>query len=190
MNNNRPLNLFKWKSCSGFTMVETVVSLAILSLAVLFVTTNMMPVFATHTFKGQVQSFISTMQKASNAAARGDNRYEVIIDLTEQKYILRQIKTLDLENVSEDEIIETRNFGKNCRADYVIFDDLVSTHDDLQIAKFRAGKAGWQYGGKIVFYDQGGRIYSVLVSRLNRIVELKNGDVPIPLPKYDNELPY
>jgi len=190
MNINRPCNLFIWKNRSGFTMVETVVSLAILSLAVLFVTTNMMPVFATHTFKGQVQNFISTMQRASNAAARGDNRYEVIIDISEQKYTLRQIKSLDLYNVSEDEIIETRNFGKSCRADYVIFDDLVQTDADLQIAKFRAGKAGWQYGGKIVLYDQGGRIYSVMVSRLNRIVELKKGDVQVPLPHYDNELPF
>ena len=83
--------------------------------------------------------------------------------------------------------IEQSNFGKNCRADYVIFDDLVSTDQEHQIAKFRAGHAGWQYGGKIVLLDRSGRPYSVIVSRISRIIELKNGDVEIALPKYDDE---
>jgi hypothetical protein len=171
-------------------MVETVVVLVILSLSLMIAQAALLPLFTVHTFKGQAQTFISTLQRAANAAARSDNRYEVIIDLIEQKYTLRHIQTVDLENVLDEEIIETRNFGKNCRADYVIFDDLAQTDEEHQIAKFRAGRAGWQYGGKIVLFDSGGKPYSVIISRIGRIIELKDGDVEIALPQYDSEMSF
>jgi type II secretory pathway pseudopilin PulG len=178
------------RSRGAFTLAETVVVLVILAVSTLFVQMSVLPLFTRNTFKAQAQKFISTLQRASDSAARRDKRYEVIINLIEQKYILRQITSPDIEQVLDDEIIEQNNFGKNCRVDYVIFDDLVSTDPEHQIAKFRAGHAGWQYGGKIVLLDQTGRPYSVIVSRISRIIELKNGDVELLLPKYDNELPF
>jgi prepilin-type N-terminal cleavage/methylation domain-containing protein len=174
----------------GFTLTETIVVIAILAFSMLLVQTSVMPLYSKSTFRGQVQKFISTLQRASNAASRSNKRYEVIIDLIEQKYILRQISTTDVEDVLDEEILEQNNFGKNCRADYVIFDDLVSTDQQHQTAKFRAGHAGWQYGGKIVLFDGRGQPYSVIVSRISRIIELKNGDVEILLPKYNEEMPF
>ena len=172
----------------SFSMVETVVVLVVLSLAMMVAQTAVLPIFTAHTFKGQARTFVSTLQRAANAAARSDKRYEVIIDLIEQKYILRQIQTLDLENVLDEEIIEERHFGKNCRVYGVIFDDLVRTDEEHQIAKFRVGKAGWQYGGKVVLEDKGGKYHSVIISRISRIIELKEGDVDIALPKYEFEM--
>ena len=191
MNRNESNNLIgKLRSCGAFTLTETVVVLVVLAFSTLLVQISVLPLFSRNSFKARAQQFVSTLQRASNAAARGDKRFEVIIDLIEQKYILRQITSPDITQVLDEEIIEQNNFGKNCRVDYVIFDDLVSTDQEHQIAKFRAGHAGWQYSGKIVLLDQVGRPYSVIVSRISRIVELKNGDVELLLPKYDNELPF
>ena len=180
----------RFRTCGAFTLTETVVVLAVIALLTLLVQVSVLPIFSKSTFKSQVQKFISTLQRASSAAARSDKRYEVIIDLIEQKYILRQITSPDIENVLDEEIIEQSSFGKNCRADYVIFDDLVSTDPEHQIAKFRAGHAGWQYGGKIVVFDSRGQPYSVIVSRISRIIELKSGDVELLLPKYNEEMPF
>lgn len=186
MNKTKSKNLIgDLRSCGAFTIAETVVVLVILAVSTLFVQISVLPLFTGNTFKSQAQKFISTLQRASSAAARRDKRYEVIIDLIQQKYILRQITSPDIEQVLDDEIIEQSNFGKNCRADYVIFDDLVSTDQEHQIAKFRAGHAGWQYGGKIVLLDRIGRPYSVIVSRISRIIGLKSGDVELLLPKYN-----
>ncbi len=75
-----------------------------------------------------------------------------------------------------------------CQVLYVLFDDLMETDEDHQIAKFRVGHAGWQYGGKIVLLDEQEQPYSVLVSRKNRVVTLQKGDIEFLLPKAKDEV--
>ncbi len=136
----------------------------------------------------QANEFVSTMQMAAVAAAESDRRYEVLIDLTEQSYTLRQITNPDLTVILEEEIIVTNNFGINCQVFYVLFDDLMETDEDHQIAKFRAGQAGWQYGGKVVLLDEKEQPYSVVVDRMSRVVMLKRGDVGLLIPRTKDEL--
>jgi len=172
----------------GFTLTELIVVTLVLSLFVLLTVMNLFGLLRKNTFEVQAQQFISTMQMAATAAAESDRRYEVIIDLTEQSYTLRQITSPDLSQVLEEEIIVTNDFGNNCQVIYVLFDDLMETDEDHQIAKFRAGHAGWQYGGKIVLLDEQEQPYSVVVSRMNRVVALKRGDVELLMPKAKDEV--
>ncbi len=53
---------------------------------------------------------------------------------------------------------------------------------------FRAGHGGWQYGGKIVLLDEDDNPYTVVINRINRTIELHEGDIDIPLPKRQNEV--
>lgn len=172
----------------GFTVTELVVVIVILSLFVLLTIPNLFGLLRRNRFELQAHEFVSTMQMAAVAAAESDRRYEVIIDLTEQSYTLRQITSPDLFQVLEEEIIATNEFGINCQVLYVLFDDLMETDEDHQIAKFRAGNAGWQYGGKIVLLDEQEQPYSVLVSRKNRVVTLQKGDIEFLLPKAKDEV--
>lgn len=172
----------------AFTLIEMVVVILVLSLFVLLTMMNLFGLLRKNTFKVQAHQFISTMQMAASAAAESDRRYEVIIDLTDQSYTLRQITSPDLSQVFEEEIIATNDFSVNCQVDYVLFDDLVETDADHQVAKFRAGHAGWQYGGKIVLLDEMEQPYSVIVSRMSRVITLKKGDVEFMLPKAKDEL--
>jgi len=176
-------------SCArAFTLTELVVVILVLSLFVLLTMMNLFGLLRKNTFKIQAQQFVSTMQMAASAAAESERRYEVIIDLTEQSYTLRQITSPDLSQVLEEEIIVTNDFGANCQVFYVLFDDLMETDEDHQVAKFRAGQAGWQYGGKVVLLDEREQPYSVVVSRMNRVVTLKKGDVELLLPKAKDEM--
>jgi len=148
-----------------------------------------------NTFKAQAQELVSTMQMAASAAAESDRRYEVIIDLTEQSYLLRQITSPELPQVLEEEIIVNNNFSDNCWIAYVLFDDVDyslegESYTNEGRAKFRAGHAGWQYGGKIVLLDRGGRPYSVVVNRINRIITLREGDVELLVPKAKEDVPF
>jgi prepilin-type N-terminal cleavage/methylation domain-containing protein len=172
----------------AFTLTELVVVILVLSLFVLLTMMNLFGLLRKNTFKVQAHQFISTMQMAASAAAESDRRYEVIIDLTDQSYTLRQITSPDLSQVFEEEIIATNDFSANCQVYYVLFDDLMETDEDHQVAKFRAGHAGWQYGGKIVLLDEMEQPYSVIVSRMSRVVTLKKGDVEFMLPKAKDEL--
>jgi prepilin-type N-terminal cleavage/methylation domain-containing protein len=172
----------------GFTLTELIVVVFMISLIVLLAQVNFFAVLRRSTFKGQVQDFISTMQMAGRAAAESDRRYEVIIDLTEQSYLLRQITSPNLSEVLDEEIIVRNNFGSACRAVYVQFDDGDYTSEGR--AKFRVGHSGWNYGGKIVLLDEDEEPYSIVVNRLNRMIELKQGDVEFLVPKAEDEVPF
>jgi len=172
----------------GFTLTELIVVVFVMSLIVFLAQVNFFAVLRRSTFKGQVQDFISTMQMAAGAAAESDRRYEVIIDLTEQSYLLRQITSSDLSEVLDEEIIVRNNFGSACRVVYVQFDDGDYTNEGR--AKFRVGHSGWSYGGKIVLLDEDEEPYSIVVNRLNRMIELKQGDVELLVPKAEDEVPF
>ena len=174
----------------GFTLTELIVVVLIVSLFVLLAMMNLSGLLIRNTFKAQTQELVSTMQMAASAAAETERRYEVIIDIAEQSYTLRQITSPDLSQVLEEEILVENDFSNNCRVIYVLFDDLVETDEDHQIAKFRAGHAGWQNGGKIVLLDKDEQPYSVVVNRINRIVTLKKGDVELLMPKRKDEVPF
>jgi type II secretory pathway pseudopilin PulG len=170
----------------GFTFTELVIVIVMVSLFVILAQVHLFGLLRKNTFRAQVQDFVSTMQMAARTAAQSDRRYEVIIDLTEQGYMLRQITSPDLSVVLEEEIIANNSFGDNCRVAYVEFDDGDYTNQGL--AKFRAGHAGWQYGGKIVLLDEKEQPYSVVVNRMNRTIKLEEGDVQLLVPKGKNEL--
>jgi prepilin-type N-terminal cleavage/methylation domain-containing protein len=171
---------------NGFTMAELLVVVAVISLFVLTANIHLFGLLRKNTFKAQIQQLVSTMQMASTAAAESNRRYEVIIDLEEQSFLLREITTPDLSEVLEEEIILDDKLSDSCRIVYVEFDDGDFTHEGR--AKFRAGHSGWAYGGKIVLLDEKEKPYSVVVNRLNRIVTLEEGDVRLLEPKYKDEL--
>ena len=83
----------------GFTLVEAMIALVIASLLVGMAMLNLRGTFMRSTFKGQVHNFVSTMQAAVRSAAETGRRYEVIIDLIEQVYVLREITSSDLAEV-------------------------------------------------------------------------------------------
>jgi prepilin-type N-terminal cleavage/methylation domain-containing protein len=172
----------------GFTLVEFIVVIALLALLVLLAQVNLFGVLRRSTFRSQVQDFISTMQMAASSAAESRRRYEIIIDLAEQSYLLRQITSSNLSDVLEEEVVTQGWFGNNCRVAYVEFDDGDYTNEDR--AKFRIGHAGWQYGGKIVFLDDSEQPYAVVVNRLTPIVQLIEGDPALMTPKAKDEVPF
>ena len=181
------------KAHSAFTLIELIVVIAIMSVIVLLPGIRFVSLLTKSSFKAQAHQFVTTMQAAVTAAAENGKKYEVIIDLVEQTYTLREITSPDLTEVLEEEIIAENDFGENCQVVYVLFDDLKETgqldDDTLSlIAKFRAGRLGWQNGGKILLLDKNEQEYSVIVNRLNRTIILKRGDVELLMPKRENEL--
>jgi len=170
----------------AFTLIEMTIVIAILGLLVLMAQVNLYGLFRKATFRGQVQQLVSTMEMAARGAAEGGRRYEVIIDLTEQNYMLREMTSTNVSEVLDEEIIVDNDLGGGCLFEYVQFDDNESTSDGR--ARFRVGRRGWQYGGKIVLSDEDERMYSIVVNRLNGIVQLKDGDVELLLPRTQDDM--
>jgi len=173
---------------SAFTLIEFVVTIVILALFVTVAMPNFVEMLRKNTFKGQLQDFVSTMERAAITAAQSRDRYEVIVDLDQQSYMLREISSNNLAQVLEDEIIAEGDFSDECWVSYVLFDDGAQTNEGR--AKFRAGHAGWQYGGKIVFLDKEDQPYSVVVNRVNGIIELNEGDALIMWPKREEDVSF
>ncbi len=171
----------------AFTLVELIVVLSVLALFVMMAQSNLFGTLRRSTFKAQVQSFVSAMQMAASAAGETGRRYEVIVDVTEQSYLLRQIRSSNLAEVLDEEIIVNEQFGDSCRVAYVEFDD--ATYANEGQAKFRAGHAGWQYGGKVVFLDEAEQAHTVAVGRLTPIVQVLEGDPELMKPKAQDEVP-
>lgn len=172
----------------GFTLIEMIVVLSMLALFTMVAQVNLFGMLRRTEFSGQVQGFISTMQMAASAAAETGRRYEVIVDIGQQSYLLRQITSSNLADVKQEEIITEGQFGSNCRIVYVAFDDGEATNEGQ--AKFRAGRAGWQYGGKVVFRDNAEQLHTVAVGRLTPVVELIQGDPELMRPKARDEVPF
>jgi prepilin-type N-terminal cleavage/methylation domain-containing protein len=175
----------------GFTFAEFLVVIAIVSLFVALAQIHLFGLLRKNTFKAQTQELVSTMQKAASAAAETGRRYEVIIDITNQSYELKQITGSEIyvDNPDETpgEIIVQNNLGENCRLTYVWFDDGVDTNTK---AWFRVGPSGWQNGGKIVLLDVNDQPYTIVVNRINRVVKLEEGDIELVEPKAKDELPF
>jgi len=173
---------------SGFTFTELIAVIVIISLFLMLAMPNLFGMLNKSRFKAQIQNFVSTMRRAADAAAQSNRRYEVIIDLTEQSYMLREITSPDLAQVLDEEVITENYFSDNCMVDYVVFDDYDYADDGL--AKFRVGHTGWQYGGKIVLVDKENQVYSIVITRLNGMVEVEKGDVELMVPKAKEDAPF
>ncbi len=171
---------------SGFTLTELMVAIVVIALMAFMVQIHLFGMLRKSTFRAQVQELVSTMQMAASAASESDRRYEVIIDIPQQGYMLREITNPDLSQVLEEEIIIEDFFSENCRVAYVMFDDGDTTSEDR--AKFRAGHSGWQYGGKIVLLDENEQPYSIVINRLNRMITLEQGDVGLLATKTKDEV--
>jgi type II secretory pathway pseudopilin PulG len=171
----------------AFVLIEVILVVSILALLVLMVQVNLFGAMRRSQFKSQVQQFVSAMQLAASAAAESSRRYEVSIDISEQAFRLREITSSDLDDVRDEEIIMQGQFGQSCRVAYVEFDDNDYTNEGL--AHFRAGHAGWHYGGKIVFLDEDEQPHTVVVSRITPIVTLVDGDPALMTPKAKDEVP-
>lgn len=172
----------------AFVLVEMIVIVSILALFVAMVQMSLFGTMRRSQFKSQVQGFVSALQMAASTAAESNRRYEMIIDLSEQTYLLREITSSDLAKVLDEEIILDGQFNRNCRVAYVEFDDGTFTNEGK--AKFRVGHAGWHYGGKIVFLDESEQSHTVLVNRITPIVDLVDGDPALMTPKGKDEVPF
>jgi Tfp pilus assembly protein FimT len=175
---------------SSFSLLEAISAVVIISLFVGMVTPGIIGRLSKSLFNSESANLVNALQFAAASAAKSEKRYEVIINITEQSFTLRQITSPDLDQIFDEDIIIQQTFSSNCRIDYVIFDDLVHTDENHQIAKFRAGHSGWQNGGKIVLLDRNLQPYSLIVSRLNKLINIKKGDVSILLPKAEDEIPF
>jgi Tfp pilus assembly protein FimT len=175
----------------ALTLVELLVVLSFISLLVIIAQVNLFDVLRRNTFKAQVQDFVSMMQMAASRAAESGQRYEMIISLADQTYLLRELTGSDLTAaVQEEQIITQGAFRGNCKVAYVEFDDGTYANTNEERTKFRAGHAGWQYGGKVVFLDESEHAYAVIVNRVTPIVQLIEGDPPLMKPRAKEEVPF
>ncbi len=175
----------------GFTMAELLVVLAVVSLFALMAQIHLFGLLRKSTFRAQTQELVSTMQMAASAAAETGRRYEIIIDISEQVYELKQITgseiNVDRPDETPGEIIVQNNLTGNCRLVYVWFDDGIDSNTK---AWFRVGPSGWQNGGKIVLLDEKDQPYTIVVNRINRLVVLEEGDIALLEPKAKDDLPF
>ncbi|MFZ9033212.1 MAG: pilus assembly FimT family protein [Anaerohalosphaeraceae bacterium] len=181
------------KTGGGFVLIEMLMVVGLIGLMAVVATISFSAMWGNLRFKRQAEELVGIFQMAYNAAAQSDRRYAVILDFTEQAFILREFKSLDLETMDPDEaIIQTGFFTEALTLDYVVYDDLEDTRDfeNATEARFLAGKSGWQYGGKVVLLDENGMVWTLVIHRLARPVELFKGDVAIDPPQEAIDVPF
>lgn len=173
------------RTACGLVLVEMLMVVGLLALIAGTAILSFGALWGNLRFKRQADELVHVFQMAQNAAGQSDRRYAVILDFVNQGYTLREFKSLDLGTMDPDEaIIQTGTFSHGLQLDYVLYDDLDDTRDseDVTEARFLAGHAGWQYGGKVGLLDADGEPWTIVIHRFARPVELFEGDVPISLP--------
>jgi type II secretory pathway pseudopilin PulG len=147
-------------------------------------------------FQRKAQNLVNAFQSAWNTAQQSDRRYAIVLSFTEKTWVLRQFAQLDFEGIPEDEsIIRTGTFDDRFQLDYVLYDDEDDTRNPregerVKSAIFRAGHGGWQFGGKIVLWDEDGNPWSIVVYRIGKPVELLPGDVAVLIPQEPRFMPF
>jgi Tfp pilus assembly protein FimT len=173
---------------AGAILAEVVMVLFIIAMFTMIATINLSGALDRNSFKSRAYDFVKLFQMAATSAAETGRRYEIIVDFVQNTYTLRQITTglVAVEDVLEEEIIQTGQFSDKFQLSYVIFDDGDWTNEAP--ALFRVGKNGWQYGGKIVVTDENGKEYSIVINRLSRMINIVEGDVEMIMPRTADEM--
>jgi type II secretory pathway pseudopilin PulG len=172
----------------GLVLVELLVVLALIGFMTSIAMLSYSAVWGNMYFKRSAEKLIEVMQSAVIAAQQSDRRYEVILSFKEQYWLLREMMPADADVYDQEQaIIKSGYFDDRFFLEYVLFDDLLDTRNppDGQVTtdiSLIAGRAGWQYGGKVVLRDEDGNFWSILFYRIGKPVELVPGDVDILLP--------
>ncbi len=174
-------------SPGGVVLIELIIAVMVIGLLTMLAFLNMTGMVGKSRFETKMQELINIMEMACESASRTDNKYEVVFDPTNQTYVLQEM-VVDGNDFTEDNIIETGQFDQEFWLSYVQFDDYESTTEDTAI--FRAGKAGYQYGGKIVILDENANPYSIIVSRISCRVMFEKGDVEMIVPRDKDAMPF
>jgi hypothetical protein len=173
---------------AGAVLAEIIMVLFIVAMFTMLTMINLTEVLNRNSFKSRAYDLVRLFQMAAASSAETGRRYEIIIDFVQNSYTLREITTglVAVEDIAEEEIIQTGRFNDRFVPVYVVFDDGDWTNDSP--ALFRVGKSGWQYGGKIVVADEDGKAYSIVINRLSRMIDLFEGDVGILMPRSEDEM--
>lgn len=175
------------KPYKALVLIEMLMVVAMVALLTGIAMISFGAIWGNTQFKSRAEDLVNTFQMAYEAALQTDRRYAVILDRVENRYVLRQFETLDFSGLPDDEaIITTGRFDDNFQFDYVLYDDLEDTRESGQgftEARFYAGRAGWQFGGKVVLRDGKGNPWSILIHRLGKPVQLVEGDAEMLLPQ-------
>ena len=172
------INAFR-KSGGGFVLIEMLMVVGLIGLMAAVAMISFSAMWGNLRFKRQAEELVNVLQMAYNAAAESDRRYAVVLDFTEQAFVLREFQSLDLETMDPDEaIIQTSYFSEALTLDYVTYDDSEDTRDyeNASEARFLAGHSGWQYGGIVILRDEDGTPWTIVIHRLARPVELLEGE--------------
>jgi len=169
-------------------LAEVIMVLFIVAMFTTMAMINLSGVLSRSSFRNRADDLVKLFQMAATSAAETGVRYEIIIDFVQNSYTLREITTglVAVEDIKEEEIIQTGQFNDRFQLAYVMFDDGDWTNEAP--ALFRVGKSGWQYGGKIVVTDEDGKAYSIVINRLSRMINLLEGDAEILMPKTEDEM--
>lgn len=181
----------KRRAKTGLVLVEMMIVVAMMAFLLSLGIISYNALRGSGRFKHKAQELVDLFQMAREAAAQSDRRYAVILDFNEQKYVLRQFATLDMQTIPDEEaIIQTGYFTDWFQLDYVLYDDLDDTRDweTVSEARFSAGHAGWQYGGKVVLRDQDGQPWSIVIPRMVAPAYLVEGDAEILLPQNPDDM--
>jgi hypothetical protein len=172
----------------GAVLAEVIMVLFIVAMFTMLAMINLSDVLSKNSFKSRAHDLVKLFQMAATSSGQTGRRYEIIIDFVQNSYTLREITTglVAVEDIKEEEIIQTGQFSDRFQLSYVMFDDGDWTNEAP--ALFRVGKSGWQYGGKIVVADEDGREYSIVINRLSRMIGLFDGDVGILMPRSEDEM--
>jgi type II secretory pathway pseudopilin PulG len=164
----------------AFTLIEVVVMTVLLGLLTGMVMLNLSSIAFSSQSSTEMAGMVSMLRQAYGAALQGGKRFEIRLDLAQQSYLLRTLTPANYGQPPEqEEVIDERQLDDQCRIEYVEFDDGVATDQDFNVANFRAGRAGWQRGGRILLTDASGNEYSILVNRLTGLVTVEKGNIPM-----------
>ncbi len=178
----------KSKNRTGVVLVELIVAVVVIGLLTMLAFMNMTGLVAKSQFEVKAEKLINLLEMTCQSAQETGRRYEILFDPVDQYYEVMEFSVDDAESDDFERLVESGEFDEKFFLSYIQFDDFEYTDENAAI--FRIGLAGYQYGGKIVVFDEEANPYSIIVSRVNCSVEILPGDVDLLLPRDKDDMPF
>jgi len=175
----------------GFSMAEMIMAMFLVALFSAVALIGFSGFAGGYKFRSTTNQIISMFSTSATASSENGRRYGILFDFIDLSYTLYEVKTdnpysEDFANLLEEDVIDRGFFGNDCQLLYIQFDDGEMIDGGEQgRTLFVVGRAGWDFGGKIVLANYDGDVYTIIISRLAKIPVMVEGDAEIAQPVYD-----
>jgi len=157
--------------CKGFSLIEMVIALVIISFTVAMVTPSLFRSLSNMEQRTSINKLATTLRYARSQAVTGKRNYQVYLDLSTYSYWLIPVTSENVEEGNVEAPSTASTLDKQLKIEKVVLGPKeVITSGTASITFYPSGSSS---GGEIILKDTHNALHTILVEPITGKVKLK-----------------